>query len=215
MDKMIVKIVAIVVAMATFAVMADTHVWKSTGRVNDWDWNEPGNYDSSLGAAGVPSSGDIVQLPDSADIFVLGTDATSMGIVSGLAQIVTPAAGSRIIFNLGPDVDLSVNGAISSVLEEDRKSLQSSSSEYKKGVIVKRGDGTLRLSRVRYSDDSGYDTYAYYTAIVCEEGALHMPDMPSTSTAHYMSYFYGQVAVSNEATLFTASCPHKDLPTTS
>ena len=106
MDKMTEKMVAIVVAMVTFAVMADTHVWKSTGRVNDWDWNEPGNYDSSLGAAGVPSSGDIVQLPDSADIFVLGTDAASMGIVSGLAQIVTPAAGSRVIFDLGSGTGL-------------------------------------------------------------------------------------------------------------
>ena len=30
---------------------ADTHVWKFTGRVYDWDWNEPDNYDSSFGAA--------------------------------------------------------------------------------------------------------------------------------------------------------------------
>ena len=215
MDKMIEKMVAIVVAMVTFAVMADTHVWKSTGRVNDWDWNEPGNYDSSLGAAGVPSSGDIVQLPDSADIFVLGTDAASMGIVSGLAQIVTPAAGSRVIFDLGSEVDMSVNGAISSVLEADRKSLASSSEEHKKGAIVKRGEGTLRLSRARYSDDSGYDSYAYYTAIVCEDGVLHMLSLPSTSTTHYMSYFYGHVAVSNEATLFVVSSPYKDTPTTS
>ena len=215
MHKKLERLVAVAAAMFTFAVLADTHVWKSTGRVNDWDWNEAGNFDSSLGAAGAPSAGDIVQLPDAADIFVLGTDTASMGIVSGLAQIVTPAAGSRVVFDLGSEVDLSVNGAISGVLEADRKSLASTSEEHKKGAIVKRGDGTLRLSRVRYSDDSGYDTYAYYTAIVCEGGVLHMPSLPSTDTTHYMSYFYGHVAVSNEATLFIASCPYKDVPTTS
>ena len=215
MHRYILKLALTVSVLFALCAEADTHVWKSAGRVNDWDWNEPGNYDSSLGASGVPSAGDIVQLPNTADIFVLGTDSASMGIVSSLAQIVTPAAGSRIIFDLGTDVDLSISGAISGVLEADRKSLASTSDEHKKGAIVKRGDGTLRLSRVRYSDDSGYDTYAYYTAIVCEEGALHMPDMPSTSTTHYMSYFYGHVAVSNEATLFIASCPYRDVPTTS
>jgi len=215
MHKYILKLALTVSVLFALCAEADTHVWKATGRVNDWDWNEPGNYDSSLGASGVPSAGDIVQLPDTADISVLGTDSASMGIVSSLAQIVTPAAGSRIIFDLGTDVDLSISGAISGVLEADRKSLASTSDEYRKGAIVKRGDGTLRLSRVRYSDDSGYDTYAYYTAIVCEEGDLHMPDLPSSTTTAYSSYFYGHVAVSNGATLFIVSCAYKDTPTTS
>ena len=215
MSRKLDKLVVGAMALLSTGVFADTHVWKAEGRVNDWNWNEPGNYDSSLGAAGVPEAGDIVQLPDSADIFVLGTDDASMGIVSGLSQVVTPAADSRVIFDLGSGVDLSVNGAISSVLEAERKSLASSSEEHKKGTIVKRGDGTLRLSRVRYSDGSGNDTYAYYTAIVCEEGALHMPELPSTTATAYTSYFYGYVSVSNGATLFVVSCPYKDVPTTS
>ena len=215
MHKYILKLALTVSVLFALCAEADTHVWKATGRVNDWDWNEPGNYDSSLGASGVPSAGDVVQLPDTADISVLGTDSASMAIVSGLAQIVTPTSNSRIIFDLGTDVDLSVSGAISGVLEAGRKSLASSSSEYKKGVIVKRGGGTLRLSRARYSDDSGYDTYAYYTAIVCEGGDLHLPELPSIGTADYSSYFYGHVAVSNNATLFLVSYGDKGASTTS
>ena len=86
-----IKTVFIATLFLALCAEADTHVWKSTGRVNDWDWNEPGNYDSSLGASGVPSAGDVVQLPDTADISVLGTDSASMAIVSGLAQIVEEA----------------------------------------------------------------------------------------------------------------------------
>lgn len=211
MHKIIQKSVIATSAMLSFAVCADTHVWKSEGRVNDWDWNESGNFES--GSA--PEAGDIVQLPSSADIFVNGIDSASLAVVSELEQIVLPSPNSRVIFDLGSDVDLSIKGAISGVLEAERKSLNSNSAEYKKGEIIKRGDGTLRLSRVRYSDDSGNDVYAYYTSIVCEEGVLKMQELPSTDSTKYMSWFLGHVAVSNNATLFLASCAYKDVPTTS
>ena len=211
MHKIIQKSVIATSAMLLFAVCADTHVWKSEGRVNDWDWNESGNFES--GSA--PEAGDIVQLPSSADIFVNGIDSASLAVVSELEQIVLPSPNSRVIFDLGSDVDLSIKGAISGVLEAGRKSLNSNSAEYKKGEVIKRGDGTLRLSRVRYSDDSGNDVYAYYTSIVCEEGVLKMQELPSTDSTKYMSWFLGHVAVSNNATLFLASCAYKDVPTTS
>ena len=85
MHRYILKLALTVSVLFALCAEADTHVWKATGRVNDWDWNEPGNYDSSLGASGVPSAGDIVQLPDTADISVLGTDSV-MRMPEGLRK---------------------------------------------------------------------------------------------------------------------------------
>ena len=56
MSRKLDKLVVGAMVLLSTGVFADTHVWKSEGRVNDWDWNEPGNYDSSLGAAGVPEA---------------------------------------------------------------------------------------------------------------------------------------------------------------
>ncbi|MBP3404691.1 MAG: autotransporter-associated beta strand repeat-containing protein [Kiritimatiellae bacterium] len=211
MSRKLDKLVVGAMALLSTGVFADTHVWKAEGRVNDWNWNEPGNYDSSLGAAGVPEAGDIVQLPPSADIYVKGTDQESCSIVSSLEQIVPVDAESRIIFDLG-DADLTVNGAISSVL--DRSSMSSSSTAYRKGCVVKRGTGTLRLNRAFVpGNDDKYDSWAYYTGIVCEEGVLKLPEF-ETETSAYPQFYFGHVAVSNGATIFTASCSTKALPTT-
>ena len=37
-------VVCAVMAFASTAFAVSTNSWKSAGRVNDWDWTEPGNF---------------------------------------------------------------------------------------------------------------------------------------------------------------------------
>ena len=65
---------AAICAVTAFGV--STNTWKAAGRVNDWDWTEPGNFVEGV----APEAGDSVKLPASTDIFV--TNAASLSITT-------------------------------------------------------------------------------------------------------------------------------------
>ena len=124
---------AIVMAFASTAFAVSTNSWKSAGRVNDWDWTEPGNFTEGV----APVAGDFVRLPASTDIFV--TNAASLSLVATLDQVFT-VSGARIIFGVDEGETVSLDCAICSAAYHTDSNAMT-------GEIVKRGLGTLILTR--------------------------------------------------------------------
>ncbi len=186
-------------AASAFAV--STNTWKSAGRVNDWDWTEPGNFVEGV----APVAGDSVRLPASTDIFV--TNAASLSLVATLDQVFT-VTGARIIFVIGENDTVSLDCAICSAAYH-------ADSSYMTGEIVKRGLGTLILARAdgHQEQNSREPTYtdrnAYRTCITCEEGSLKFPT--SAETGGY-SHFMGRLSVSNNATVYTVKGGNYTVP---
>ena len=185
---------AVVMAFASAASATSTNSWKSAGRVNDWDWTEPGNFTEGV----APEAGDAVRLPASTDIFV--TNAASLSLVATLDQVFT-ASGARIIFSVEEGETVSVDCAICSAARHEDSSAMT-------GEIVKRGLGTLILARSDGHPEQNNtrvpycDRQAYKTCITCEEGVLKLPT--SAETGGY-SHFMGRLSVSNNATVFTVA----------
>ncbi len=157
-----------------------TNVW--TGAVNDWNWNEGGNFES-----GLPAAGDVVKIPAGTTVRLLGDDADSLGVVNSLARIWPVAADSRLIVSNDAAVSISCRIA-------HPKASEFYSEEGKCGEVVKKGIGELSLL---YNDT----LTAYNTSFTVEKGALRLP----TAATKYKTYahFYQRISVSNNATLFT------------
>ena len=189
-------VAAMVVSTVCISCQADTHTWKSTGRVNDWNWNDGGNFEEGV----APQAGDNVKLPATTDIFA--TNAASIELVSSLEQVFPVDAKSRIVFSVAEGETFSItNCAICSAATHDN-------SDYKIGEIVKRGRGTLILARADgHQDQNSREPYytdrnAYKTDIVVESGVLKLPT--SAEKGGY-SHNFGHISVSNGAALFTVS----------
>ena len=185
------------------AAIADQVVWKSTGRVNDWDWSEGGNFEGG----NAPTAGDVVVVPAASDVYV--KDATSFALASSLKGIQVTDSASRVLFVIN-EGDEGMDGAeflapICSNVASPRNS------DYKKGVIVKRGSGVLwlacQLDTSGATDDEikikrEQNRYTYYTDLIIEEGAVKTPrDQESGGYSHY----FGHVSISNSAAFFTMS----------
>ncbi len=190
-----------VMAFASTAFAVSTNSWKSAGRVNDWDWTEPGNFVEGV----APVAGDFVKLPTSTDIFV--TNAASLSLVATLEQVLT-VSGARIIFSVAENESVSLDCAICSAAYH-------ANSDSMTGEIVKRGLGTLILARAdghqeQQSRAPTYtDRYAYCTCITCEEGSLKFPT--SAESGGY-SHFMGRLSVSNNATVYTVKGGNYTVP---
>ena len=192
------SLIACAIGVLVFApaAFADQVVWKSTGRVNDWDWSEGGNFEG--GSA--PKAGDTVVLPKSTDIFV--QDADSMALVSSLEQVMPTDARSRIVFVVPEDMTWTVEkcAICSAAKHEDSKT--------DVGKIVKRGTGKLVLARadgypeINSRAPSYTDRQAYKTGLVVEEGELKLPTTQETGG---YSHNFGPIAVSNGAVLCTVT----------
>ena len=134
-----------------------TNVW--TGAVNDWNWNEAGNYRD-----GLPSAGDIVQIPEATTVKLnASTDADSLGVVNGLKQIWPTAA----------DAVLEVT-----VTDGDEKSISIPFTSFpfvntdKNGELRKLGGGILNLTSL--NSCNGTAIQDYWTHLHVVEGSLKM-----------------------------------------
>ena len=173
------------IAIVTLAVTAGvsfgaTNVW--TGAVNDWNWNEGGNFES-----GLPAAGDVVKIPAGTTVRLLGNDADSLGVVNALTRIWPMAADSRLVVSNDAAVSISCRIA-------HPKATEIYSEEGKCGEVVKKGSGELSLLH--------NDTLtAYNTSFTVEKGTLRLP----TAATKYKTYahFYHRISVSNNAMLFT------------
>ena len=82
------RYIALVAAFAAACLLhAATNTW--TGAVNDWNWNEGGNYEN-----GLPSAGDVVKIPAGPTARILGTDSTSLGVINSLERIIPISSNS-------------------------------------------------------------------------------------------------------------------------
>ncbi len=175
------KIMLFALAVMTGVSFGATNVW--TGAVNDWNWNEGGNFES-----GLPAAGDVVKIPAGTTVRLLGDDADSLGVVNSLDRIWPTAVDSRLIVSNDAAVALSCKIAHPKATEYYYK-------EGECGEVVKKGDGELSLLNNEILS-------AYNTSFTVEKGVLRLP----SASDRYRTYphYYQRISVSNNATLFTA-----------
>ena len=75
-------ILAIGAALFAAATSAETRVWKTSGRVNDWNWKEDGNFEGGV----APVAGDTVEVGNTT-VKLSDSDTDSFSLVSSLARI--------------------------------------------------------------------------------------------------------------------------------
>ncbi len=171
------------IGAALFAVTAsaETRVWKTTGRVNDWDWTEDGNFEGGV----APVAGDTVEVGN-ITVKLSDSDMDSFNLASSLERIRPMHADARIEFTInGTGAPLSFGASI-------RYHNNSYSDINRRGRIVKKGAGLLELT-------SRANAYAYATDMEVIEGTLSAKSSAATSG----NSWYGNVAVSNGASFFT------------
>lgn len=167
-----------------FGALADGYEFIATDA--DADWTLPANYRLD----GQPTG----QLPPS---------GATVKLVPGLHRVAVPSPSfdrintfNRLVPTRCAVLEFDVSGS------EYTNSCEFSSGydgSCKDGKIVKKGVGTLVLATRSDILGSGND-YGYYVDMTVEAGALKLPQYVTTAYA-----YYGQVAVSNGATLFTSS----------
>ena len=163
---------AVSAAVLSIAALADTHVW--TGAVNDWNWDEDGNFD-----IGKPSASDIVEIP--AGMTAQVKDSTSASTVASLAQVKMLAEegkdDGKIVFDMGAS-DLTLNCALGMMADQTFT-----------GYVVKKGIGTLVYSN--------RTAFAYMAKLSIEDGAVRLPIETS-------GYRYGPVDIAANGKLITS-----------
>ena len=172
----------VVLVAATGVSFGDTNIW--TGAVNDWNWNNGGNFED-----GLPSAGDVVKIPAGKTVRLLGDDSGSLGVVNSLARIWPMAADSRLV--VSNDAAVSISCMIA-----HPEANEFYSDEGKCGEVVKKGGGELSLVN---NNDLG----AYNTSFTVEKGALRLPSAATKYKGH--PHYYHRISVSNNATLFTVA----------
>lgn len=170
-----------VVVSLGLSATANTVTWKTDGRVDDWNWNERGNF----AEGSVPGAGDEVVIPAGLTVYVRPTDADSRSIVSVLGRIRPTAADSRLVVETAGENDVYEFGAMMNSTDSD-----SIDSTYRNGELVKRGEGEIALKNATRRT-------AYFTRITIERGSLRMPYTPNLQSRMY----YGHVTVDEGAKL--------------
>ena len=182
------KVCAVAVAMSGLSAVANTVTWKGEGRVDDWNWNEAGNFEENA----VPGSGDTVVIPAGLTVYVKPTDTDSRGIVSALKLIKPTDAASRLVIETaGEDDVLELSAAMNSFTGDASNEIDDT---YRNGELVKLGPGELKLM-----DTSSQKSY--YTRLTVREGSLRMPYQPNIRGRAY----YGHVTVDEGATLYVGT----------
>lgn len=166
------------VAVWAGVVSAATNTW--TGAVNDWNWNEGGNYEK-----GLPSGGDVVLMPASADIRLIGSDTASLAVFNSLERVIPISSNTVLRVETDAENPVTLETAVSWPVSHE------ADAEAGYGEVVKTGPGTLTLANA--------DRMAYCTSFAVREGVLRLPSTAVSGEA----YPYSRLSVSNGATLFT------------
>ena len=143
---------------------SSTNEW--TGAVNDWNWDEAGNYRD-----GKPTAGDIVRIPAGATVKLnASTDSASLGVVNSLKQIWPVAVDSTLEVTVASDDEkaIAVPFTCYNLGGTDINS-------YTNGVFVKKGDGLLNLTAFKQASSSF--AYDYYSTLKIEAGTLKLPQV--------------------------------------
>ena len=176
---MLTRLFAIALLLAACTSVAEpvvTNVW--TGAVNDWNWNEAGNF-----SLGKPSASSVVEIPDPCSVRLLATDDDSLAVVNSLSQIRPTGEGSKLYVV----TDSSHNATISCSFKsgEDTK-------DVRYGELIKQGEGTLTLEKTS-------DLSAYKSTFTVQQGVLRLPPTGRDGYQHSFS----RLTVNQGATLFT------------
>ena len=136
--------------------------------------------------ATLPTADDLVYLP-SGETIEVDAPSTSFSSIASVNRIVSAGQG-RLVVNVANESD---ECEMSSAFAAGN-----AGNDYYKGRLVKRGPGMLKLTSS--ATVGGKSGYSYYTHIDVAGGVLKLPDHASGTR------LYGQIAVSNGATLVTS-----------
>lgn len=135
-----------------------TNEW--TGAVNDWNWNEAGNYRD-----GLPAAGDIVQIPEATTVKLnASTDAESLAVVNSLKQI-WPTAADAVL-------EVTVTDGDEREISKPFTSFPYTANFIGNGELRKLGGGILNLTSVKSCNGSAIQDYWTHLHVVA--GSLKM-----------------------------------------
>ena len=181
------KCISISMLFATaFSAIAATNTWKSAPGIDYSQWKNPNNYEEGT----IPKANDTVILPaNGATVYLSDSNLESFELASSLAHIRpahTFAATGKVVITISDTSAVrKFNSPITFHLTQD-SALQP--------IIVKKGAGTLELANASKNR-------AYHADIFVDEGTLMLPQSGSD-----LNISLGDISVSNNATLFTATC---------
>ncbi len=119
----------------TTAASAETRVWKTTGRVNDWDWTEKDNFEGGV----APVAGDTVEVGN-ITVKLSDSDTDSFNLASSLAQI-KPT-------HLDANIEITIDDTSDTVWVLETKICNENYPNVgrEKGTVHKKGAGKLKLN---------------------------------------------------------------------
>ena len=186
----------IVVAALTLALSARAADFYAKDGISDWTvasnfTKDAGGTTDADAAPGESAGQDTVCIPDDYTVNVASTAARDR--VNRLKRIRPLSTTSKIIFTVP------ANETWTNSCPINYNGNGSQSAYYMNGRVLKRGEGELELvtSATFYSGNYNTD---YNTQLIAEEGTLILPQACSVNKV----YNFGEIAVSNGATLFSA-----------
>lgn len=192
-----VSFAAVMAALSPFATLtADVHTWVGP---EGGSWKAPGNFNP----AEMPAEDDEVTIPAGVTVKINPVDdPDSWGVIGSLRRLKPLAETSRLQVTVPEgesatlDCAVNFNGNVASYWEY--------------GTVVKLGGGELVLASTnRYTCSGNTYNYDYFTGFEVVEGSLRLPQR--CVKPNYLEY--GRLAVSNGATLFTASSANSGFTT--
>ena len=179
-------VLALVSMGCALGVGADTFVWAggSNGR-----WNDPLSYEGGVENGPVPGATDEIWIPKDTTINIDVTDVGSFAVFANVYCIHPTNNTSVLVFDIPSGVTGVVNSAINYTGWKGGNI----------GYVVKKGAGALELtSCTRYNNNGNINYRDNYVNYIIEQGDLILPQ--NTTTKH--NGYYGDVAISNGATVF-------------
>ena len=155
-----------VVGLVALGAGAKTTSWKTSGRVNNTDWSEPGNFDN-----GIPEAGDIVTIPEKVTVYA--TNAAARAVVVTLAKLNvqgwrTNSGGTpgQVVIDVPQGETMTYGGLFGAASV---------------GELVKTGGGTLE-----FTNDSAIGNFN--SSYDVREGTLKFPKFTGNSGNPYFHF---------------------------
>ena len=186
MHKMLMCFLAGGIAEVAFAAVEFTWNGGENGA-----WNDPLSYVGGVAGGNLPGADDEVWIPKDTTVNINVTNAESFKIFANVKRIRPESDTSVLVF----DIPAGVTSVVNSAFNKD------SWAGANTGLIVKRGEGVLKLESFanfrNNGNDNGRDNYVNYTI---ESGTVIFPQ--NVTHNNYRGY-YGRCEIAEGATLVT------------